>query len=96
MPVGRESVSLGEFEKGLDSVVGNSVGQEGTMSSGAVHGSSSLLFNGLFPVILKDLRRYLLHEPFCGPAPLSCSSVTNPSASSWHCTMEAAAFSSLE
>lgn len=89
-------MSPGELEKGLDSVTGSSEGQEETVTSGAVHGPSSLLLNGLFPEILRDLRRYLLHEPFCGPAPLSCSSATNPTASSWHCTMETAAFSSLE
>lgn len=60
-------MSLGELEKGLDSVIGNSEGQGETVSSGAVHGPFPLLLNGLFPEILKNLRRYLLHEPFLWP-----------------------------
>lgn len=50
-------MSLGGLEKGLGSVIGDSEGQEEMMSSGAVHEPSSLLLNGLFPGILKDLKK---------------------------------------
>ena len=44
-----ESVSLRGLEKGLDSVIGDSEGQEETMSSGAVCQPSSLVLGGPAP-----------------------------------------------
>lgn len=53
-------MSLGELGKGLESVIGNSAGQEETeLWSNPC--PFSLLLNELFPGILKDLRGHLLH-----------------------------------
>lgn len=65
-------MSLGGLEKGLDSVIGDSEGQEETMEQSVSPLPRCLM--DLLPRLLKPVRRFLLHEPCSGPAlPFSCA-----------------------